>query len=149
MDDSSSGFFSRIDGYGQPDLSTFTPIPNSEGALCSLFRGERAGKFRVYKCLKPQYRGDALYEGLLKKEFESGYSLRHGNICEFYSYLEIEGLGNCIEMEWIDGISLDSWLKENRCSEAGRGPLPENRRTSETHGHDLGRAAPGQQAEGC
>lgn len=118
MDDSASGFFSQIDGYGQPDLSTFTPIPNSEGAFCSLFRGERAGKFRVYKCLKPQYRGDILYEGLLKKEFESGYSLRHENICEFYSYLEIEGLGNCIEMEWVDGITLDGWLKANRCSEA-------------------------------
>ena len=110
MDENISGFFGPEPGYGQPDLRSFTPIPTSKAASCELYRGERAGRFRVYKCLKPQFRGDLLHEGILKKEFEAGYSLRHPNVCEIYSYMEIEGLGNCIEMEWIDGITLDDYL---------------------------------------
>ena len=117
MEDNISGFFGTVDGYGQPDLSSFTPIPTSEGSICELYRGERAGRFRVYKCLKPQYRGNLLHEGLLKKEFEQGYSLRHVNICEIYSYMEIEGLGNCIEMEWVDGVTLDAYLKRSKPDE--------------------------------
>ena len=117
MEDNISGFFGTVDGYGQPDLSSFTPIPTSDGSTCELYRGERAGRFRVYKCLKPQYRGNLLHEGLLKKEFEQGYSLRHVNICEIYSYMEIEGLGNCIEMEWVDGVTLVEYLKRGKPDE--------------------------------
>ena len=118
MNNDTSGFFGPVKGYGSPDLASFAPIPTSEGAYCELYRGERAGRFRVYKCLKPQYRGSLLHEGMLKKEFEMGYSLRHANICEIYSFMEIEGLGNCIEMEWLDGITMDEYL--------GRAPMPES-----------------------
>lgn len=117
MDSDISGFFSQVDSFGAPDLATFTPIPTSEGSPCELYRGERAGRFRVYKCLKPKFRGNPLMESLLRKEFEQGYSLRHQNICEFYSYMEVEGKGNCIEMEWIDGISLAEYLKRGRPGE--------------------------------
>lgn len=111
MDDNISGFFNPVEGYGNPDLTTFTQIHTSEDGRCDLYRGERAGRFRVYKCLKPRYRGSLLHEGILRKEFEQGYSLRHVNICEIYSYMEVDGLGNCIEMEWIDGVTLDEYLR--------------------------------------
>lgn len=111
MDNNISGFFNPVEGYGSPDLASFTQIPTSEEGMCDLYRGERAGRFRVYKCLKPQYRGSMIHEGILKKEFEQGYSLRHANICETYSFMEIDGLGSCIEMEWVDGVTLDEYLK--------------------------------------
>lgn len=117
MDSNTSGFFGPVEGYGSPDLASFSPIPTSEDAICELYRGERAGRFRVYKFLKPQYRGNLLHEGILKKEFEAGYSLRHVNICEVYSFMEIEGLGNCIEMEWIDGITLEDYLLKRKPDE--------------------------------
>ena len=65
------------------------------------------GRFRVLKCLKPEFRGDVTYEGLLRKEFEIGYGLDHPGICQYYSLQQVEGLGNCIEMEWIDGRTLE------------------------------------------
>lgn len=117
MDDNISGFFSPVEGYGSPDLSSFTKLPTPEDGRCDLYRGERAGRFRVYKCLKPRYRGSMLHEGILRKEFEQGYSLRHVNICEIYSYMEVDGLGNCIEMEWIDGVTLDEFLRLGRPDE--------------------------------
>ena len=53
-------------------------------------------------------------ESLLRKEFEIGYSLRHNHICEYYAFVQEPGLGNCIEMEWIDGQPLDRMLNAAR-----------------------------------
>lgn len=72
-----------------------------------LYRADRDGRFRVFKCLKPEFRDKPLYERLLRKEFEIGYSLRHPHLVEYYSYLNVPGYGNAIEMEWVDGCPLD------------------------------------------
>ncbi len=112
MDEDISGFLENVTPYGGADLSTFTLIHSSEEGFCALYRGERAGQFRVYKCLKPQWRGQELQETMLRKEFELGYPLRHPGIRETYQYTAIEGLGNCIEMEWVDGVPLSEFLKQ-------------------------------------
>lgn len=101
-----SGFFTTPDIPSSEALSTLKLIYSSEKGFCDIFRIDRGGRFRALKCLKPERRGDALYENLLRKEFEIGYSLDHPNICEYYAFTQVEGLGNCIEMEWVDGRSL-------------------------------------------
>ena len=110
MDDEISGFVGTVTPYGGADLSSFTLLHSSEEGFFALYRGERAGQFRVFKCLKPCWRGAPLQEAMLKKEFELGYPLRHPNIRETYQYTDIEGLGNCIEMEWVDGVPLNEYL---------------------------------------
>ena len=117
MDDDISGFVGAPPTFGEADLSSFTLIHSSEDGFFALYRGERAGLFRTYKCLKPQWRGNPLHEAMLKKEFELGYPLRHPNICETIQYTSIEGLGNCIEMEWIDGVTLREFLGRGRPDE--------------------------------
>ena len=112
MDEDISGFLSSVTPYGGADLSTFSLIHTSEEGFYALYRGERAGQFRVYKCLKPQWRGQELQEAMLRKEFEIGYPLRHPGIRETYQYTAIDGLGNCIEMEWVDGVPLSEFLKQ-------------------------------------
>ncbi len=111
MEDSST-FFSTPDLTSQEGLSTLKLIHSSERGFCDVFRIDRGGRFRALKCLKPERRGDALYENLLRKEFEIGYSLDHTNICEYYSFTQVEGLGNCIEMEWVDGRTLEQVITE-------------------------------------
>ena len=83
-------------------------IHSSESGFCELYRINSMGRFRVLKCLKTTFRGNPTYEGLLRKEFEIGYGLDHPNICQYYAFKHVEGLGNCIEMEWIDGRTLES-----------------------------------------
>ncbi len=39
---------------------------------------------------------------------EIGYSLKHNNICEYYGFTAVRSLGNCIEMEWVDGKTLEA-----------------------------------------
>lgn len=108
-DDSSSFFTSD-----HPSLPEALPMKQMEGStngICALFRIEKEGKRRVLKCLETRYRGLLAYEALLRKEYEIGYSLSNPYICEVYSFLEYPGLGRCIEMEWIDGIPLEEYLK--------------------------------------
>jgi len=89
-------------------------LSSSELGLFELYKGDKSGKFRVYKCLKKEFRGNQVYERLLQKEFEIGYSLQHVNICEFYSYCSLPELGNCIEMEFVDGCSLESLIAHGK-----------------------------------
>ena len=91
--------------------ASLTLVHNSEKGLVEIWRVDRMGRFRALKCLKAEYRGNRLYEDLLRKEFEIGYSLRHPSVVEFYGFIPEEGLGNCIEMEWVDGRTLAA-LKE-------------------------------------
>ena len=88
----------------------FELVSSSPESYCDIWRADKDGRFRIYKALKSEYAGDQVYERLLRKEFEIGYSLDHPNICEYYAFVNLPPLGNCIEMEWIDGYSLDSLL---------------------------------------
>ena len=112
MDDNISGFFVAADDYGQPDTASFSLLHASGEGFCALYRGERAGKFRVFKCLKPEWRDNPLQVTRLRKEFETGYTLRHGNICETYAYTILDEYGPAIEMEWIDGVTLEEYLRQ-------------------------------------
>ena len=89
----------------------FELVSSSPESYCDIWRADKDGRFRIYKALKSEYAGDQVYERLLRKEFEIGYSLDHPNICEYYAFVNLPPLGNCIEMEWIDGCSLDSLLQ--------------------------------------
>ena len=115
MEDSSA-FFTKPEIPAAESLASLKLIHSSERGFCDVFRIDRGGRFRALKCLKPEHRGDALYENLLRKEFEIGYSLDHPNICEYYAFTQIEGLGNCIEMEWVDGRSLERIITETHPS---------------------------------
>ena len=95
-------------------MGTPERIGGSLTGWSEIWRVERDGKFRVLKSLKPDYVGLPLYEGLLKKEFDIGSSLKHPNICQTYEFAENQALGNCIEMEWVDGRNLDAVKDESR-----------------------------------
>ena len=106
LTEETSSFFTAPEatGGGQEFIE---PVHISGSGYCELWRINRLGRFRVLKCLKPEYRGNQVFEGMLRKEFEIGFSLDHPNICQYYSFSQVESLGNCIEMEWIDGRTLE------------------------------------------
>ena len=111
-----SGFFAPA-GIYDVDSEGLTLIHSSEDSFFELWRGERAGRFRLFKCLKQEFRGSLLHETMLQKEFEIGFPLRHPGIRETYAYVQMDSLGNCIEMEWIDGITLDDYLADRALDE--------------------------------
>ena len=87
-------------------------IHSSESGWSETWLIDKDGRFRILKALKPSFRGQARYESLLRKEYEIGYSLSHTAIREVYDFRNIPGLGNCIEMEWVDGVTLADFLSK-------------------------------------
>jgi len=99
--------------------SDITPLHESgNGAFC-LFRASRFGKRLVLKALKPQFRGDPFYEAILQKEFMIGDSLSHRSIISTIDYTNLPETGNCIVLEYINGVTLRQYLIDNN-------PLPNN-----------------------
>lgn len=114
LSDSPSSFFAPPEGPGDNDAVFLELLHSSDSGFSELYRINKMGRFRVLKCLKPEFRGNPTYEGLLRKEFEIGFSLDHPNICQYYSFLAHPSLGNCLEMEWIDGRSLEELIAGER-----------------------------------
>ena len=114
--DEASGFFETPTEAQSPRQGIFELMRSNPESYCEIWRADKDGRFRIYKALKSEYAGDAVYERLLRKEFEIGYSLDHPNICEYYGFVNIPPLGNCIEMEWVDGCSLDTLLPRGAIS---------------------------------
>ena len=81
---------------------------------CELWRLHHAGRYRVGKVLKPEYRGNPVYESLLRKEFDLGSGLDHPGICRTLDWATLPGFGSAILMEWVDGRTLDVWAAQER-----------------------------------
>lgn len=118
MTDDSAFFSAPSEQLALPQAAQPELIHTSASGWSELWRFDRNGRFRVYKALRPPFRGQLRYETLLRKEFEIGYSLSHPGICETYSFVNVPGLGNAIEMEWIDGEPLSDLLSAGRLAEA-------------------------------
>lgn len=89
-------------------------IHTSADGFNELYRGCKNGRFFVYKALKKEFRGNPLYEELLRKDFNIGFSLSHLGICQYFGMIDFPTIGNCIIMEWIDGCTLESLIRSGQ-----------------------------------
>ena len=107
-----SGFF--VEDNMDPFFAgsdTMELLHESEAGFNVLYKVRKGGRFFVYKALKKNLVGVRMYEDLLKKDFDIGFSMQHPNICQYYGYINAPGIGNCIVMEWVDGITLQEFLQ--------------------------------------
>ncbi len=108
-----SGFFlpDAPDGI-HTDSHSLELIHSSETGFSELYRGSKNGRLFVYKALKKEYRGKPLYEELLRKDFNIGFSLNHTGICQYFGLIDFPSIGHCIVMEWIDGQNLENLISK-------------------------------------
>ena len=111
-----SGFI--IDPQLEGEAEGAQLLHRSIRGFAEIWRVQKFGQFVVLKALQEEYRGDPVYEALLKKEFEIGYSLNHPSICRTWHFRAHPLLGNCIEMEWVDGVTLDERFHGQKPDEA-------------------------------
>ena len=90
-------------------FSTKDEIPSA--GYNRIVKAVRYGKFFVLKGLKPQYRNNEVYRTMLRKEFEIMILMEHPNIVRVYTMEEVEEIGLCIVMEYVDGMPLDKWIE--------------------------------------
>lgn len=119
-----SGFVENIAEESSLNLQTiisdkFTDIREiyrSVSGPSRLMIGTRFGKRYALKCLKDDFRFIPFYQLALAKEFEIGIGLDHPNIVKTIGFEDIEGIGKCIIMEYIDGDSLHNILNSRHIS---------------------------------
>lgn len=75
-----------------------------------LAKVRRQGRWFILKGLKPQFRDQAVYLELLKKEYSLMVQLDHPGIVKAYAKEVDPEIGPCIVMECIDGVTLDAFL---------------------------------------
>lgn len=79
-----------------------------------LYTANKNGRLYVLKGIKPQYRDNPVYIGLLKKEYDIAYRLDHPFLVKVFFFEKIAALGYCIGMEYIDGMTLREWMRRDK-----------------------------------
>lgn len=110
---SDSGFIVEESAPLSTSYVDITPLHSLPSTHSELYTATRMGKRFVLKALKAEYRGNELYRGLLRNEFNIGYHLSHPNIAQVISFEHIDGLGDTIIIEHIDGITLKEAVDAN------------------------------------
>ena len=114
---SSSGFV--IQENNSEMISSFHSIKEIEtkGYSC-LYTATKFGKKVILKGLKPEFKKERFYQDLLKKEFEISYFLDHPNIVKIIDFQNILNIGDCIVMEYVEGVTLREFVESQRIEEA-------------------------------
>ena len=82
-----------------------------------VFTANSNGKKVIVKALKEEYANDAACKALLKQEYETTSMLENKNIRKALDFVTIEGYGDCIIFEYIDGKSLAEHVRVGTLSE--------------------------------
>ena len=79
----------------------------------ALYVATRFGRKYVLKALAEPYRESTPHIELLRKEFTIGVGVDHPNIVRLLDFGHMDSIGWYIQMEYIDGITLDQFLETN------------------------------------
>lgn len=107
---SNSGIITDIKPVITSSFTNITLWYESNNGYCCLYKAQKSGKYHILKTLKPIYKDNPVYQGLLQKEFQISYPLSHPHIVQTIGFEEIPGIGSSIIMEYIDGIHLREYL---------------------------------------
>ena len=77
----------------------------------ALYVATRFGRKYVLKALSEPYRESTPHIELLRKEFTIGVGVDHPNIVRLLDFGHMDSIGWYIQMEYIDGITLDQFLE--------------------------------------
>ncbi len=117
-DSSASGYLGdAFEGISQ----TFTDIEMlSTSEVNVVAKAKRYGRWWLLKGLKKEVANQQAYQQRLRKELEIMMELQHPGIANAVELKSVAGLGECIVMEYVDGMTLKEWfehvhpLKERR-----------------------------------
>lgn len=101
-------------GFVEPDgilksgqFTDFSIVPS--GGYSLLVKAKRYGRWWLLKGLKEDYRHQTIYQTFLQKEYDILCQMQHPMVVSVFSFESVEGVGDCIVMEWIEGVTLKQW----------------------------------------
>lgn len=115
---SNSGFI--LDSF-EGVSSRFTDISViSQTDVSVIARAKKFGRWWILKALSPKVSNREIYRQAQRKELEIMMELQHHAVVTAVGLEEVESLGRCIVMEYIEGQTLANWLKTNPSLRARR-----------------------------
>ncbi len=111
QESSSSGIVQNEFLTAEDTLTSYSELACS--GFNRIFKIKRSGKWFLLKGLKQEFRNNPTYLELLKKEFALTSQLDHPNIVKAIAKENDVRIGPAILMEYIDGDTLDVFLKKN------------------------------------
>ena len=98
----------------EPIKASYTEytVLSSQG-YCQFVKCKKGDHPVVLKGLKEAYRERVLLRNALKREFKQCQRLNHPGIVRYQGLVDVEGYGLCIEEEYVDGRTLQAYLKES------------------------------------
>lgn len=103
-----SDFWREDDITVKSDFNIIKELPSA--TFTRIVIASRYGRKMLLKCLKENYAEELKYREALLKEFEILSSLQHENIVTAITMEEVDTLGLCIVMEFVEGTQLDVFL---------------------------------------
>ena len=99
-----------------PVSAQFSDVWSEPELLCSegcnaLYVATRFGRKYVLKALAEPYRESTPHLEMLRKEFSIGVAVDHPNIVRLLDFGHMDSIGWYIQMEYIDGITLERFLE--------------------------------------
>ena len=73
-------------------------------------KAKRYGRWWLLKGLQKEKAQETAYQQRLRKELDLMMQLQHPNIVSVVGLEKVEGLGVCIVMEYVDGMTLKEWI---------------------------------------
>lgn len=86
------------------------PLCSSDSGPAELHTATRYGRRYILKGLKEEFRNDPVHNLALVKEFEIGIALEHPHIRRTVGLETVDGLGQVIVLEYIDGSALKTLI---------------------------------------
>lgn len=113
MNQSDSGFLADEIPLLTSSFVEVKPFHETKKGYTRLFKAKRMGKWFVLKCLKREYLENPIYQTLFLKEFEIAYQLSHPHIVQTVGLEDVAPFGQCIVMEYVDGVSLREFKEKH------------------------------------
>lgn len=99
------------------DYTDLRPLHSSRYGNSRIFTANNHGKKVIVKTLKPECANDAACKESLRQEYETTSILDNKYIRKALDFVQIEGMGDCIIFEYIDGKSLAEHVRVGTLSE--------------------------------
>lgn len=123
IDSSASGYLmDSFEGINQ--FFTDVEIINTSDVNV-VAKAKRYGRWWLLKGLRQEVASEANYQQRLRKELEIVMHLQHPNVIAASGLEMVDGLGNCIVMEYVEGITLREWLKTSHHTKERRKVMEE------------------------
>lgn len=111
---------------GDDSIKAYTDIKQiyaSKTGYCNIYKAKRFNRWHALKCLKDEYSANDAYKQMLYNEFSNVYLKTHPNIIRSVGYERVQGIGECIVMEYIEGENIVDYVKSNSLSPQQVWPL--------------------------